>query len=390
MADEQQAEKVLQEMTANLVEKLKLVLFAPVTMRQMVTAEDTPATGSIWVSRSTFKKPDDCEELTSVLRKIFAELSPSKQSVVDFSIEHVKEKEQEPTVSEQEKYDRALKDVTADIVILYAHGGFYYTGSPASVRSLTLALAKATGGRFIVLEYRFAPQNVFPAAVIGLLLTYMSLLSPSEDAGYISVSAKNIVFAGDSSGGNLVLSLLALLQYIRDCHNGCVHFRGKWVDIPLSAGAATMSAHCDHALSFDFQARNKPYDIFVLEFLPYLQPSYPACDLWPTNPPRGDIYCDGPTLLHPLVSVAIAASWSAKDMPSIFMVTGQERLTDGQYYLAKKAEKSATTVRFLQYNALPHTFASFFPRLPHSKHLIHHWWSFCRDVVHNSSAVKRK
>ena len=126
---------------------------------------------------------------------------------------------------------------------------YYSNGSPASVRSLTLALAKATGGRFIVLEYRFAPQNVFPAAVIGLLLTYLSLLSPSEDAGYISVSAKNIVFAGDSSGGNLVLSLLALLQYIRDCHNGCVNFRGKWVDIPLSAGAATMSAHCDHALS---------------------------------------------------------------------------------------------------------------------------------------------
>lgn len=98
-------------------------------------------------------------------------------------------------------------------------------------------------------EYRLSPQNPFPAALIDLFITYLSLLYPSESALHTPVSAKNIVFAGDSSGGNLVLSLLALLQHIRDHHNGCVNFRGKRVDLPLPAGVATMSAHCDHTLS---------------------------------------------------------------------------------------------------------------------------------------------
>jgi acetyl esterase/lipase len=94
-----------------------------------------------------------------------------------------------------------------------------------------------------------APQNPFPAAVVDLLLAYLSLLYPSESSMHTAVSAKDIVFAGDSSGGNLVLSLLALLQHIRDHDNGRVEFQGKYVEVPLPAGIATLSPHCDHTNS---------------------------------------------------------------------------------------------------------------------------------------------
>jgi acetyl esterase/lipase len=122
------------------------------------------------------------------------------------------------------------------------------TGASSSVRPITLALARETGGRCIVPEYRLAPQNPFPAAIVDLFLTYLSLLYPNEESMHAAVSAKNVVFAGDSSGGNLVLSLLALLRHIRD-HNGHIQFRGRSVEVPLPAGIATMSPHCDHTMS---------------------------------------------------------------------------------------------------------------------------------------------
>jgi acetyl esterase/lipase len=160
------------------------------------------------------------------------------------------------------------------------------------------------------------------------------------------VSAQNIVFAGDSSGGNLVQSLLALLQHLRDHAASRVRFRNQWIDVPLPAGVAALYPHCDHAMTFDSHIRNKSYDIFILDLLPHLQPNYPSCDIWLTKTPREDIYADGHTLLHPLVSVAIAPAWSANNMPPMFIATGQEKLTDEQYYLDKRVEKFGATVQF--------------------------------------------
>ncbi|KAF1836191.1 lipase/esteras-like protein [Decorospora gaudefroyi] len=387
-----EAERRLQDMTKGLIEKMTPVLFAPVSMQQFATTKDTQARGPMWVSRTVFSKPKDPTELKAVVREALGDLAPGRERVGDFSIDDVKvqwtsfkpssrAKEPEPSISEQEKYGGMMQDITTDIVALYAHGGFYYSGSPASVRGITLALAQETGGRCLVPEYRLSPQNTFPAAIIDLLLAYLTLLYPSESSMHAAVSPQNIVFAGDSSGGNLVLSLLALVQHIRDHNNGRVPFGGKMVDLPLPAGIATLSPHCDHTNSFDSHRRNKPYDIFNLDLLPHLQPYFPACDLWPTSPPREDIYCDGPTLLHPLVSVSTAPSWSAANMPPMFFACGQENLEDEAYYLSQRAAKAGTIVQFLQYDALPHNFALFIPRLPQSLHVLSRFGSFCREVV---------
>ncbi|CAO2654549.1 Nn.00g112820.m01.CDS01 [Neocucurbitaria sp. VM-36] len=247
-------------MTAEFVAKITPMLFAPVSMQQYVTAKDSPAKGTMWVSRTTFNEPEDQYELKSIVMKAIKDLAPVQEPIRDFPIEDVKaqwtsfrpsgqEKDLEPSLSEQEKYLGMLKDITTDTVVLFAHGGFYYTGSPASVRRITLAIAKETGGRCIVPEYRLAPQNPFPAAIVDLFLAYLTLLYPSDDSMHTVISAKDIVLAGDSSGWNLVLSLLALLQHIRDSNNGQVHFQGKLVHVPLPAGIATLSPHCDHTMS---------------------------------------------------------------------------------------------------------------------------------------------
>jgi hypothetical protein len=122
MAHNQQAEQQLRKMTGNLIEKITPMLFAPVSMQQTATTRDRPAKGPIWVSRTMFKKPADQEHLKEVLMKAFNELAPTKGTVGEFSIEDVnvqwtsfkpsgQEKETEPRISEQEKYDGMMEDV---------------------------------------------------------------------------------------------------------------------------------------------------------------------------------------------------------------------------------------------------------------------------------------
>jgi hypothetical protein len=75
-------------------------------------------------------------------------------------------------------------------------------------------------------------------------------------------------------------------------------------------------------------------------------------------------------------------------MPPIFIACGQENLTDEAYYLAQKAAQAGTTIRFSHYDALPHNFPIFFPKLPQSRHMLEQWGSFCRDVVRNPKVLK--
>jgi hypothetical protein len=136
MANQQRAEETLQEMTRAFVEKIKPMLFAPVSMQQFVTQKDSQAKGPMWVIRTKFEKEDGRDNIRQVVKEALDCLAPCEASVGEFTVDNVKaqwtsfnpsagEGEPEPSVSEQEKYDSMMKDITTDIVVLYAHGGFY-------------------------------------------------------------------------------------------------------------------------------------------------------------------------------------------------------------------------------------------------------------------------
>jgi hypothetical protein len=137
MARRREAEQRLQNMTTAFIEKIRPALFAPVSMQQFVTTKDNPAKGPMWVSRTTFPAPVDCEGLKGAVRSAIDDLTNTEENKVgDFEIEDVKvqwtgsrpsgpEKEREPNISEREKYEGMMRDVKSDIVVLYAHGGFY-------------------------------------------------------------------------------------------------------------------------------------------------------------------------------------------------------------------------------------------------------------------------
>lgn len=108
-------------------------------------------------------------------------------------------------------------------VLLYLHGGGFVYGQTPPHLHMGAYLARRLGVRLLMVDYRLAPEQPFPAALDDCLAAYSWLL----EQGF---QAKNIVLAGDSAGGNLTITTLMAL---RD--------RG----MPLPAAAACLSPVID-------------------------------------------------------------------------------------------------------------------------------------------------
>lgn len=128
----------------------------------------------------------------------------------------------------------------AERSVLFFHGGAYCVGSPATHRGLTSHLAKRCRADVHVVDYRLAPEHVFPAAVDDCLNAYRGLLE--------EVPESRIVFAGDSAGGGLVLATaLAAHAEGLPLPAGLVMF-SPWVD--LTCANAQQPAPREYMLSW--------------------------------------------------------------------------------------------------------------------------------------------
>jgi monoterpene epsilon-lactone hydrolase len=90
-------------------------------------------------------------------------------------------------------------------VLYYLHGSAFVLASPGTHRGLVMELARRMGCAAFTLDYRLAPEHVFPAAHDDVLNGYLWLI----EQGY---RPEEIVVAGDSAGGQLGLSLLGQLR----------------------------------------------------------------------------------------------------------------------------------------------------------------------------------
>ena len=128
--------------------------------------------------------------------------------------------------------DVAVPSVAADAgVLLYLHGGGYVIGAASTGVPLTAALAARTGLRVLSLDYRIAPEALFPAAVDDALAAYRALLDDNDPA--------RVVLAGDSAGGGLALAtLLAARDAGLPLPAAVVAFSG-WFDLTLSGASLT-------------------------------------------------------------------------------------------------------------------------------------------------------
>lgn len=119
--------------------------------------------------------------------------------------------------------------------ILYFHGGMYLFGSPQAHRQHVIKFVKGCEMNALVIDYRLAPENPFPAALDDALQAYDYLLAQGYDPA-------NIVFAGDSAGGGLCLATLLAL---------------KDKDLPLPVAAAVLSPWTDLMLTGKSYQTNK-------------------------------------------------------------------------------------------------------------------------------------
>jgi epsilon-lactone hydrolase len=99
----------------------------------------------------------------------------------------------------------APKGASEDRVIVATHGGGFVTGSMYTHRKLFGHLAKAVGARALAVNYRRAPEHAHPAQVEDVVSAYRWLLEEGIDASHVA-------FAGDSSGGGLVVTAMLLAR----------------------------------------------------------------------------------------------------------------------------------------------------------------------------------
>ena len=93
------------------------------------------------------------------------------------------------------------KNSPKDKGILYFHGGGLVSGSAKSHRGIVSKFVKTTGIQALTFDYALAPENPFPAGLNDALKAYEYLLNHG-------FKSQNIIFMGDSGGGNLLLALL--------------------------------------------------------------------------------------------------------------------------------------------------------------------------------------
>jgi acetyl esterase/lipase len=287
-----------------------------------------------------------------------------------------------PAISEKEKYDKMMKEVTTPTTVLYFHGGAYYLMDPASHRPTCKKLAKLTGGRCYSVRYRLAPQNPFPAAVMDALLSYLTLLYPPADAYHTAVKPEHIIFAGDSAGGNLALALLqTILELNRQSPAEPLSWHSQTIryPIPLPAGLALNSPWLDMTHSMPSCTANAVFDYLPSFSAGHELPQQPVCEAWPANPPRKTLYVSDALIAHPLSTLLMAKSW--KGSPPVYICTGWELLADEDRYLATKLFKDNVSVVFEEYQAMPHCFAMIFNGTPGSRRCFDGWAGFIRDVT---------
>jgi len=109
-------------------------------------------------------------------------------------------------------------------IILYVHGGGYVIGSLASHRPLVAELARAAGCQALAVDYRLAPEHVYPAAVDDAVAAYGWLLGN----GY---PPAGIVVAGDSAGGGLTVATLIALRDLKQPLPAAGVCISPWVDL---------------------------------------------------------------------------------------------------------------------------------------------------------------
>jgi monoterpene epsilon-lactone hydrolase len=212
-------------------------------------------------------------------------------------------------------------------LIFYVHGGGFIAGSPETHAALCARLSWLTGVEVFAPRYRVAPADPFPAAVEDVRAAWDGIMEKGYAPG-------DVVLAGDSAGGNLILGLLADL-----CASGQV-----------PAGVAAMSPVVD----FTFAGASMRDNERVEAMLPARR--------------RNDVigwYLRGADPRDPHVSPLFAAFDCPP--PTLIQVAENEILRDDALRMAEALRKAGGDVTVQTWPNAPHVFQIFDGWVPEAR-----------------------
>lgn len=132
----------------------------------------------------------------------------------------------------------------AERAVLYLHGGAYVMGSRNTHRGLAGRIARSSGARVLLPEYRLAPEHPFPAAVDDAVACWRWLLEEGFEA-------RRLAMAGDSAGGGLTLAAMLALRDAGDPLPGCAVCLSPWTDLEGTGPTASAGAVEDPMIAAD-------------------------------------------------------------------------------------------------------------------------------------------
>ncbi len=117
--------------------------------------------------------------------------------------------------------------VDTENTLLYFHGGGYCICSLDTHRGLAARLALASRARVLIIDYRLAPENPYPAALEDALTAYRWLLTQG-------IPARQIAIGGDSAGGGLTVATAVSLRDSGEALPGALFLLSPWTDLTFS------------------------------------------------------------------------------------------------------------------------------------------------------------
>jgi epsilon-lactone hydrolase len=117
--------------------------------------------------------------------------------------------------------------------IVYLHGGGFVIGSAAGYRDLLSRLAVGCDARVLGVDYRLAPEHVFPAQQLDCLAATRAVLAAENP--------RRVALAGDSAGGSLTVATLCALRDAGEELPAAAALICPWTE-PFAAGGS-MDAH---------------------------------------------------------------------------------------------------------------------------------------------------
>lgn len=228
-------------------------------------------------------------------------------------------------------------------ILFYIHGGGFTAGSAAAYRGLSSHLSAATDCRVLAVDYRWAPEAPFPAALHDCVAGYRWLVTTA------ATDPRNVVLAGDSAGGNLVVAMLLALKKSGD---------------KLPAAGVCLSPIFDLALTGDSVSGRSARDPMILaSSLQKCSAAYRG-DADPRDPLMSPLYGD------------------LAGLPPLLLQCGsEEMLRDDSARLAAKAKAAGVDATFEEWDEMVHVWHLFADRLSDGRRALSRIGEFVRAHI---------